>query len=220
MIPKETIDKIFEEREGSDYEVFEYEMTPIKTALDPKNNFMLAGEPNFKESHDIIRKLRVGSFSTNNWYYDVITRKVHFNNFRYNENVKKANDEEVSPSDYKNPPSRIILGALDTGTTSVNADGKGTDAPQDQARLQAQSAARYSALFSQSLDIAVPMNLTLRAGLLVKVNFPNLNTDRSIPKNSPESGIYMIARLSHELGNPTGDFTGLTLVRDSFTIEE
>ena len=215
-----SIDKIFEEREGSDYEVFEYEMTPIKTALDPKNNFMLAGEPNFKESHDIIRKLRVGSFSTNNWYYDVITRKVHFNNFRYNENVKKANDEEVSPSDYKNPPSRIILGALDTGTTSVDADGKGTDAPQDQARLQAQSAARYSALFSQFLDITVPMNLSLRVGTLIRVKFPNLNTDRSTAKNSPESGIYMIARLSHELGNPDGDFTGLALVRDSFTIHE
>ena len=220
-----SIDKIFEEgrpKKGEEppYEIFEYSMTPFKTGLDPENNFKLSSEPNFKESHDIIRKLRLGSYSTNNWYYDVITRKVHFHNFKYNDSVEKANDEEVSPSDYKDPPSRIILGALDTGTTSVDADGKGTDAPQDQARLQAQSAARYSALFSQSLDIAVPMNLTLRVGQLVKVNFPNLNTDRSIPKNSPESGIYMIARLSHELGNPTGDFTGLTLVRDSFTIEE
>ena len=212
-----SIDKIFEEK-GDD--LFEYKMTPIKTAFDPENNFMLAGEPNFKESHDIVRKLRVGSFSTNNWYYDVITRKVHFNNFRYNESVKKANDEEVSPTDFKDPASRIILGALDTGTTSVDANGKGTDAPQDQARLQAQSAARYSALFSQSLDITVPMNLSLRVGTLIRIKFPNLNTDRSAAKNSPESGIYMIARLSHELGNPDGDFTGLALVRDSFTIHE
>ena len=215
-----SIDKIFEEKKDPDYEIFEYEMTPVKDAFDIRNNFMLASEPNFKESHDIIKKFRSGSFSTNNWYYDVITRKVHFNNFRYNDNVKKANDEEVSPSDYKNPPSRIILGALDTGTTSVDADGKGTDAPQDQARLQAQSAARYSALFSQFLDITVPMNLSLRVGRLIRVKFPNLNTDRSTAKNSPESGIYMIARLSHELGNPDGDFTGLALVRDSFTIHE
>ena len=219
-----SIDQIFEEGKPSKgqeppYEIFEYSMTPFKSGLDPGNNFKLASEPNFRESHDIIRKLRLGSYSTNNWYYDVITRKVHFHNFRYNNGVK-ANDEEVSPSDYKNPASRIILGALDTGTTSVDADGKGTDAPQDQARLQAQSAARYSALFSQSLDITVPMNLSLRVGTLVSVKFPNLNIDRSIAKNSPESGNYMIARLSHELGNPSGDFTGLTLVRDSFTIEE
>ena len=220
-----SIDKIFEEgkpKEGQEppYEIFEYSMTPFKPGLDPRNNFRITSEPNFRESHDIIRKLRLGSYSTNNWYYDVITRKVHFYNFKYNESVEKANDEEVSPSDYKDPASRIILGALDTGTTSVDAKGTGTDTPQDQARLQAQSAARYSALFSQSLDISVPMNLTLRVGQLVKVNFPNLNTDRSIPKNSPESGNYMIARLSHELGNPKGDFTGLALVRDSFTIHE
>jgi len=30
----------------------------------------------------------------------------------------------------------------------------------------------------------------------------------------------MIAKLSHEFGNPKGDFTGLSLVRDSFTINE
>ena len=29
-----------------------YKMTPFKTGLDPENNFMLASEPNFKESHD------------------------------------------------------------------------------------------------------------------------------------------------------------------------
>ena len=70
------------------------------------------------------------------------------------------------------------------------------------------------------LDITVPMNLSLRVGMIIKIDFPNLNTDRSLPKNSPESGNYMIARLSHELGNTDGDFTGLTLVRDSFTINE
>ena len=218
-----SIDKIFEEG-GKDaepgYEIFEYKMTAFKVGLDPKNNFMLASDPIFKESHDIIKKLRLGTYSTNNWYYDVITRKVFFHNFRYNESVKKANDKEVVPSDYKAPASRIILGALDSGTMSVDKDGKGTDAPQDQARLQAQSASRYSALFSQLLEITVPMNLNLRVGRLIKVNFPNINTDKSLAKNSPESGIYMIARLSHEMGNPDGDFTGLTLVRDSFTIHE
>ena len=224
-----SIDKIFnqqaphitpKEKSEDQYEVFTYEMTPFKPGLDPKNNFMLANDPKFRESHDIIKKLRLGSYSSNNWYFNVITRDVQFNNFKYNQDVEKANDEDVTPLKYKNPPSRIILGVIDTGTTSVSAGGTGTDAPQDQARLQAQSAARYSSLFSQSLDITIPMNLSLRVGRLINLKFPNLNTDRSIAKNSPESGIYMIARLSHELGNPDGDFTGLALVRDSFTIHE
>ncbi len=221
-----SIDKIFDNKkptgkeEEADYEIYEYKMTPFKGGLDPRNNFMLASDPTFKESHDIIKKLRLGSYSSNNWYYNVITREVEFNNFKYNQSIVKANEEDVTPRDYKTPPSRIILGALDTGTTSVDVNGGGNDAPQDQARLQAQSAARYSSLFSQTLDITVPMNLSLRVGRIVNIKFPNLNTGRSYAKNSPESGNYMIARLSHEMGNPDGDFSGLTLVRDSFTVHE
>ena len=197
-----------------------YQMTPFKDGLDASNNFKLASEPNFKESHDIIKKMRAGSYSTANWYYDIITRKVHFHNFKYNKSVEKANDEDVTPKDYRDFYSRIILGTIDQGTTTTPAEGVEVATPQDQARTQAQASARYSALFSQVLDITVPMNLSLRVGMIINIDFPNLNTDRSLPKNSPESGNYMIARLSHELGNADGDFTGLTLVRDSFTIHE
>ncbi len=211
-----SIDSLFAGKPQKD----SYKMTPYKEGLSGDNNFMLASEPNFKESHDIIKKLRAGSYSTANWYYDIITRKVHFYNFKYNKSVEKANEEDVTPKDYRDFYSRIILGTIDQGTTTPNPKGVDTNTPQDQARTQAQASARYSALFSQMLDITVPMNLSLRAGMMLNVDFPNLNTDRSLAKNSPESGKYMIARLSHEMGNTDGDFTGLTLVRDSFTIHE
>ena len=210
-----SIDTIFSGKVVGD----SYFMTPFKAGFDLENNFKLASEPIFTESHDIIKKLRAGSYSTANWYYDIITRKVHFNNFKYNQNVKKANEDELTPKSYKELYSRVILGTLDKGTTTTATDGQGLDTPQDQMRLHAQSAARYSALFSQMLDITVPMNLSLRVGTMIDIKFPDLNIDnRSF--NSPESGKYMIARLSHEFGNPAGDFTGLTLVRDSFTIHE
>jgi hypothetical protein len=211
-----SIDSLFAGKPQKD----SYKMTPYKQGLSGDNNFMLASEPNFKESHDIIKKMRAGSYSTANWYYDIITRKVHFHNFKYNSSVEKANEEDVTPKDYRDFYSRIILGTIDQGTTTTPAEGTELATPQDQARTQAQASARYSALFSQMLDITVPMNLSLRAGMMLKIDFPNINTDRSLAKNSPESGNYMIARLSHELGNPDGDFTGLTLVRDSFTIHE
>ncbi len=211
-----SIDKIFTGKPQSDV----YSMTPFKTGLDPKNNFMLASEPNFRESHDIIKKLRSGTFSTANYYYNVLTRQVEFNNFKYNSNIKKANDEDVTPSTYKDHYSRIILGTLDQGTTMEDKEGVNILTPQDQAKYQAQASARYSTLFSQTLDITVPMNLSLRVGQLLKVEFPSINTDNKSNKTSPENGNYLIARLSHEFGNPDGDYTGLTLVRDSFTIHE
>ncbi len=211
-----SIDKIFKEDEA----VETYEMTPYKAALDVSNNFKLASNPSMKESHDIIKKLRSGAFSTSNWYYDVLTRKVIFHNFKFNKNIELANDEEVVPTDYKEPYSRIILSTLDQGTTTPNPKGVDTNTPQRQAEYQAQASARYAAMFSQILDITVPMNLSLRAGHVINVKFPDLNTGKPEDKNSPESGKYMIAKLSHEFGNPKGDFTGLSLVRDSFTINE
>jgi len=210
-----SIDVIFK----SDAEL-EYVMTPFKKGLDVSNNFRLAGAPAMTESHDIIKKLRSGAFSSSNWYYDVLTRKVHFYNFKYSGDVEKANDEDVTPVAYKKPYSRIILGTLDSGTTMRDADGVAIDTPQDQARYQAQASARYSAMFSQILDITVPMNLSLRAGQVINIIFPDLNTGKPQDKNSPESGKYMIARLTHDIGNSEGDFTVLSLVRDSFTINE
>jgi len=213
-----SIDKIFSGDAVGD----PYIMTPFQAGLDPKNNFHLASAPNFKESHDIIKKLRSGQYSTANYYYNVLTRQVEFNNFKFNSKIEKANDEDVTPVTYKDAYSRIILGTLDQGTTNVNADGDYTDkpTPQEQAKYQAQASARYTTLFSQSLDITVPMNLSLRVGTLINLEFPDINIDDKTTKKSPESGNYMIARLSHEFGNPDGDFTGLTLVRDSFTTHE
>ena len=211
-----SIDKIFKDDEVRET----YEMTPFKEALDVSNNFKLASSPSMKESHDIIKKLRSGAFSSSNWYYDVLTRKVIFKNFKFNKNIELANDEEVVPTDYKEPYSRIILSTLDQGTTVKDADGVETNTPQRQAEFQAQASARYSAMYSQILDITIPMNLSLRAGQVIDVKFPDLNTGKPEGKNSPESGKYMIAKLSHEFGNPEGDFTGLSLVRDSFTINE
>jgi hypothetical protein len=207
-----SIDSIF-----SDDAKHTYSMTPIKGGLELENNFMLASEPKMRESHDIIKKLRSGTFSTANWYYDVLTRKVTFHNFNYNDHIVKANEEVPI---YDGPFSRIILSTLDQGTTNKDADGVDTLTPQKQAEFQAQASARYSALFSQIIDITVPMNVSLRAGDVLDIQFPNINTDKKTEKNSPESGKYMIARLSHEFGNPDGDFTGLSLVRDSFTPHE
>ncbi len=209
-----SIDLIF----GEEPEV-EYLMTPYKQGLDVSNNFKLSSQPNLRGSHDIIKKLRSGAFSSSNWYYDVLTRKVHFYNFKGGD-YQLGNDDELKPVEYEKPYSRIILGTIDKGTTNKDADGVTIDTPQDQARYQAQASARYSAMFSQILDITVPMNLSLRAGQVINVKFPDLNTGEPQDKNSPQSGKYMIAKLSHEFGNSAGDFTGLSLVRDSFTINE
>ena len=221
-----SIDKLFDSEQTPPVKEI-YKMTPFKDGLDLENNFMLASEPNFKENHDLIKKLRTGAFSTSNWYFDVVTRKFTFpNNYKYEnalerDHLKTANEDALPPEDFIKPTTRFILGTLDSATTEKNADGKGNDEDkQTQALHQAQASARYSAMFSQVLEFTIPMNLSLRVGQIMNLEFPFINTDKNTTKRSPHSGKYMISRLSHEFGNSEGDYTGISCVRDSFTIHE
>ena len=213
-----SIDKIFAEEPK-----YEYTMTPYKEANNPDTNFMLADIPQWEESHDILKKLRSGAYRTANWYFDILTRQPLFAEYNYKKSVEKgqsepANDPEIPmlESDFVDKYSRITLSALDQSTMDPNPDNRTKETDQDQARFQAQSSARYSSMFSQILHITVPMNLSLRAGDMVAIKFAEINTDDTTGGRNTESGNYMIARLSHEFGNPDGDFTGLSLVRDSF----
>ena len=59
------------------------------------------------------------------------------------------------------------------------------------------------------------MNLSLRVGQVIFCEFAKLNINKRTRKGrNPASGLYMIARLSHEFGDKS--YSGLTLVRDSF----
>ena len=198
----------------------EYLMKAFKESLDPETNYSLVANPQWEESHDILKKLRAGQYRTANWYFNIIDRTPYFTEYNYQDStqMEKANEDEVIPqADFASQYSRIILGTLDGATFSPEPDGLPTETPQDQARYQAHSTARYASLFSQVLNITVPMNLALRVGQNLNLKFPQLNTSgkNQAGETNPDSGKYLIVRLSHEFGNPKGDFTGLALVRDT-----
>jgi len=214
-----SIDTLFSEEPE-----FSYEMTPYKEGANAENNFQVSSNPQWEESHDILKKLRSGAYRTANWYFDILSRQPKFAEYNYMKSVEKgqsktANDPEGIPgfeSGFTDKYSRIILSTIDQGTMTPDVDGDGATTPQDSALFQAQASARYSSLFSQILHITIPMNLSLRAGDVLNIKFSELNTEDKDGGRNTESGKYMIARLSHEFGNPKGDFTGLSLVRDSF----
>ena len=66
-------------------------------------------------------------------------------------------------------------------------------------------------------EVTVPMNLNLRVGQVIVLGISRINTESETKKGqNPASGRYMIARLAHDFGSANGDFTGLSLIRDSF----
>tara|TARA_B100000700_G_scaffold225781_1_gene249094 strand:+ start:2008 stop:3291 length:1284 start_codon:yes stop_codon:yes gene_type:complete len=216
-----SIDKIFDDASPDD--AVKYILPSDKSTLDPNNNFYFSSPPRWVESHDLLKKLRSGAYKAANYYYNIQTRQPIFSEYSLTESLRKylklSNDEENVPAVYAEFYSRMTFGILDNATMTPNEKGQDAETPQDQANFQAQSSARYAALFSQMLNITVPMNLGLRAGQVIFCEFPKLNIEKPTRTGvNPASGLYMIARLAHEFGD--NSYTGLTLVRDSFQPNE
>ena len=185
-----------------------YEKVGAKDAMNT-NPFTLASTPKFRESQDLIKKLRMGQYQTSNMVYNIMDRNVNFyiHKSETDGEVASSADEQVS---------RRILSVLDLGSTTAK-DNELTELAEKVNWRQAHAASQYQLLYSQMLDVTIPMNLNLEVGMTLNFKFPDLNTGEGTTAGvTPSSGKYLIARLSHEFGNPRGDFTGLTLVREHY----
>lgn len=85
----------------------------------------------------------------------------------------------------------------------------------DYPNLFAQAKMRYNQLFSQKFKISVPGDCSLRAGEIIRCDFPLTTGESNKTIDESISGIYMIESLCHHL-NSEQTITYITLVRDSF----
>ena len=194
-------------KEESEFPV--YTKVGAKDAMN-SNPFQLVATPKFTESQDLIKKLRAGQYQSHNVVYDIMNRTVK--SFIY----KSHTDGEIA-STVDETPSRRMLTVLDLGITNPKDDEELDKKIEKVTWRQAHAAAQYQLLYSQMLNVTIPMNLNLEVGMTLNFKFPDINTgDDTSDGVTPSSGKYLIARLSHEFGNPRGDFTGLTLVREHY----
>ena len=92
----------------------------------------------------------------------------------------------------------------DHGTLGIGTDGFQTSGIDE--ADQAKSISRYNALFSQSVDIQVPCNTTLKVGDLINCVFPELKDGQSSEKDAHASGNYLIVRLNHHFQEVISNF--------------
>ena len=129
-----------------------------------------------------------------------------------------SNSEYFQPEEFSTKPSRYMLLVKDDRLfDNSDEQDENSKTSMEHVEYEARRQSRYSALFSQTLEVTVPLNLQLHAGSVVNLKFPRINTDKpSGGENNPASGLYMIKTLSHKFG-ADGDFTGMQLVRDAYT---
>ena len=120
-------------------------------------------------------------------------------------------------------PSRTMTRILDIGTLPSGKDPDAeletwksdpTKPTYDAPKTMVQSLMRYNQLFAIKINVTIASDFTLRAGDLIRCDFPEMSTSKNSRANKQSSGIYMISSLCHRLTSDQSS-TNMTLVRDS-----
>ena len=178
-------------------------------------------ENNLNESNDIGMNLRQGMYANRTLYIDIENHTFQEVNFDVTQ-LKLKKPLKLLDGIEKHP-SRLMFRVNDFGVAQVGAAKSEVQPESELAVYQNKSYIRNNLLFSQSLSISIPLNTTLRAGLMVEVKFPVKKEEGNegaetygSDKTNDASGKYLISNLRHLVGGGMGE-TQLELIRDVFT---
>ena len=178
-------------------------------------------ENNLNQSNDMGINARMGMYSNRTIYIDLENETYEEVDF----NISELNPDKPLKviETLKEKPTRLMFRILDQGALQKWSKKEEVEKRNELAVYQNKSYIRNNLLFSQSLNISVPINPELRAGQIIEVQFPlkdnadQESTDKfGKDKDNDISGKYLISELRHVIGDGTSS-TQLNLVRDLFT---
>jgi len=204
-----------------------YRYSDVAESNNEKNNDFNILNYITDKNQNLIEKLRLGTYASARVYFDPLTFNFYGKTFslpNYEKAInnlggKKLDLPKLSNSSNKNLgeiPTRILCSVLDVGTLEK---GVSKNYNADPADYQAQAIMRYNVLFTQTVSMVVPCNTDLRAGDVIKCEFPKISRSDSEEIDSDQSGLYMIKELCHHF-EPNRSFTSMQLVRDTFGIHK
>ena len=156
------------------------------------------------------------AYSSERYYINPVSFKPDIRHFKASDYMGKDGIENLGDEQIHLPsigedrdksladlPTRIFVGMLDVGTIEKTTTDKGWNDPAernaDPAKTQAQSMMRYNQLLTQIVEITVPLNTNLRAGVVIRCVFPSIDREKRKTADSNSSGLYMISELAHYL---------------------
>ena len=197
-----------------------YYGTPPNPASDIQNR-LIVDIPTFEKNVNIMENLRIGMYSSVNYFFDVNARKFYQNNYSLKESYEimshasRSNVPPPIPLGLDKNPSRVMVRILDNFNTDSISSTPAINNKDKTPLYQAASIARYNLAFSQSLNITIPLNLSLTVGDIINLQFPKITTGTKGEKDNIKSGHYLIKEVAHLFENNQG-YTGLKLIRDSY----
>jgi len=180
-------------------------------------------ENNLNQSNDIGHNCRMGMYANKTIYIDLENETYKEEEFKITELKPKLKKPPKLPDKLEDKSTRLMFRILDSGALQKGSTKKDVEKRNELAVYQNKSYIRNSLLFSQSLNISIPINPDLRAGSMIEVKLPLKKGDDGKPvssygseKDNDVSGKYLISELRHLIGGGKAE-TQLELVRDAFT---
>ena len=176
---------------------------------------------NLNQTNDVGMNMTMGMYANRTLYIDI-----------ENQTFQEV-DSKISDLDLKRPPklldgfedfpTRLMLRVNDFGVAQKGAKKDEVQPISELAVYQSKSYIRNNLLFSQSINISIPLNTTLRAGNIINIRLPVKKDDKGSKTDSygnertnDPSGKYLVSELRHLIGGGSAE-TQLKLIRDVFT---
>ena len=178
---------------------------------------------NLNQTNDIGLNLRMGMYANRTFFIDLEEHTLKEVDYKV-ENLGLSDPPKIA-NKLETYPTRLMLKASDVGVSQKGSEKKDKQPKTELDETKNKSYIRNNLLFSQSLNISIPLNSKLRVGFMLDVKFPLKKDDSgddsvdsygSDRTNDP-SGRYLIAELRHLMGGGKSE-TQLKLIRDVFTV--
>ena len=166
---------------------------------------------------DLRASLRLGMYCNYSYFYDMITNKVSGYKYSLKDELgeKTLGKDTIPVSAFGESISRMMFRMSDHGTMEK---GAALDTSGRYNADMAKSFSRYNLLFTQAINILVPLNTELKVGDVIYCEFPYKNQGGNSNEMDPEiSGNYLIRELRHHF-TANQNSTSLKLMRDSYGV--
>ena len=194
--------------------------TQTDSPFDSENKAIIL-QNKLDSSNDIGMNCRMGMYANKTIYVDIENQGASV--VDYDITQLKLKKPPKLMEGLEKHPTRLMLRVNDVGVAQVGAAKSEVQPESELAVYQNKSYIRNNLLFSQSLRISIPLNTTLRVGLILEIKFPVKKGDGKTEtgsygteKTNDPSGRYLIAELRHLIGREKAE-TQLKLIRDVFT---
>ena len=176
---------------------------------------------NLNQTNDVGMNMRMGMYANRTLYIDIENQMFEEVDFKISDlNLKRPPKLLDGIEDF---PTRLMLRVNDFGVAQKGAKKDEVQPLSELAVYQNKSYVRNNLLFSQSINISIPLNTTLRAGNIINIRLPVKKDDKGSKTDSygnertnDPSGRYLVSELRHLIGGGSAE-TQLKLIRDVFT---